>query len=411
MAKLWQKEFIAFTLVILGQIILIFIFMNYFRVWIIQETPGGTNFVVGAFLVMSLLIAGIVSFVFSKYLVNQLNEIKKGIKIRENNFEFNIEPVSTDEFSEIGLHLNNFGKDLKLLVEKFSSEANDLRKKIDEKDEEYKKGFEELESARKALINILDDVDKSRKELSKALVELKQVDKSKSSFLRNVTHEFKTPLTVMQLNIERLMRMPLPPKAKEILPRLFRGTQRFMETVTSVLHLSRMEAGIIHYNREKIDVTKIIKEQAYNLKLLAEKKGIYFKINIGKKIPFIYGDKEHLSEIFRNLMINGLKFTDTGGITVEVITVKENVLISVEDTGIGIPKEFHSKIFSKFFQVDSSTARVHPGSGIGLSIVKEAVRAHSGKVWFESKSGKGTKFFIELPPYSKAKKQFAKKSK
>ena len=133
------------------------------------------------------------------------------------------------------------------------------------------------------------------------------------------------------------------------------------------------------------------------MKPAVEGKKLTFINHIPQKLPYILGDRYRLEQVLKNLLINAIKFTDRGSITINAKVKNDHIMISIEDTGIGIADGELSKIFTKFYQAYTNNDRKNEGTGLGLFICKEIVKRHNGKIWAESKSGEGSKFVIEIP--------------
>lgn len=232
---------------------------------------------------------------------------------------------------------------------------------------------------------------------------LKEYDRLKSEFVSNVSHELRTPLTSISGAVELLKKRIKDETGAKLSEVLVNNTQRMIKLVNSLLDFSRIEKGIIKLEIEKISLAKLIAETIAELGTLAEKGKVAIATDLPEDLPEIDADKERLRQVFTNLIGNALKFTPEGGeITIEarkqeIKETREQVEISVSDTGIGIAPEWQEEIFNSFRQVNSSLTRKYDGFGLGLSITKSIVEAHKGKIWVESELGKGSKFIFTLP--------------
>jgi len=245
----------------------------------------------------------------------------------------------------------------------------------------------------------------SYKKLQKAYEELKSLDRMKSEFLSNVSHELKTPLVSIRgyselLHDEKLG--TIPPSHKKPLEAIIRNTERLTRLIDSLLFLSIQQMGKpeIRMRPQPQSIDEIITSSMNDMKVQAEKK----EITLIKDSPaelIVMGDRDRLTEVLINLLDNAIKFTPPGGkITVKARDDEEkvdNVHIIVTDTGIGMPENIITSLFQRFFQADASLTRKYGGTGLGLYICKNIIDAHKGDIWVESKVGVGTTMHVRLP--------------
>jgi two-component system sensor histidine kinase GlrK len=227
---------------------------------------------------------------------------------------------------------------------------------------------------------------------------LKEVDRMKSDFFALMSHELRTPLTSIKEGTNLFLEGccgEVTEKQKKLLLIIAEESNRLIGLVNSVLDLAKLESGLLAFNFNKADLSPLIERVVAEVGPLAEAK----RIRVDREIPALPAlsmDTERILQVLRNLVGNALKFTPRGG-TVNIIACrKENsVLVSVIDTGPGIPKEHATAIFDKFRQVPGSGR--HSGTGLGLAIVKHIIQAHGGSVWVESEAGSGSTFTLQLP--------------
>lgn len=245
-------------------------------------------------------------------------------------------------------------------------------------------------------------------QLEKANQELRRLDAMKSEFVSVASHELRTPLSA----IKNAVQLVLNGKTGEInetqakfLTMAERNINRLTNILNNLLDLSRIESGKMEMNFQELDLKGVIEFVSNSLKLQAENKSIQLKCDIADPLPKVYGDREKVEQILTNLIGNAIKFTPEGGeilIMAKPFSGDENrykkmVSISIQDSGIGIPEEHLSQIFEKFHQVEGSLHRSIGGTGLGLAITKGLVEVHQGKIWVESKLGKGSTFTFTLP--------------
>jgi len=236
----------------------------------------------------------------------------------------------------------------------------------------------------------------------KDVTHLKEVEQLKSDFISTVSHELRTPLTSIIMGTRLLLdndREALTGDQKEIIEAIDEDGNQLMLLINDLLDLSKIESGKMQINLEKSSIFDIAELSIRPLAEIAESKGIKIINEIPPKLPPIYVDYKKVKCIFNNLITNAIKFTNKDGI-IEISARVENsfMRVSVKDTGIGIPEEYHLKIFDKFTQVrDMHDINDVEGSGLGLAVAKEFVKKHNGNIWVESKPGEGSEFIFTLP--------------
>ncbi len=171
--------------------------------------------------------------------------------------------------------------------------------------------------------------------------------------------------------------------------------------MTEILDLSRVDLGTIKFVIEEVDVNTTLDDIKKEMNVQIQANGLKSTYEIDKNLPKIYTDKERLIQVLMNLITNAVKYTPKGQIDVKVARESQYLHFCVKDNGIGIPKENSAKIFTRFYQVDSSYTRKAGGTGLGLSLCKEFVNALGGDIWFKSTAGKGSEFHFTLPIKSK----------
>jgi signal transduction histidine kinase/DNA-binding response OmpR family regulator len=233
---------------------------------------------------------------------------------------------------------------------------------------------------------------------------LLELDKLKSEFIANVSHELRTPLMAIGGAMELLksyIENVANKKINDITDLITRNAQRMNFLVNDLLDFSRLETKQSKLNIVNFSISKLIDETAEDINFKAKEKGISLTIENIDKTPELNltADREKIKQIISNLLTNAVKFTPNNGwIKLEYKIEGDNsVLVTVADSGIGIPLDKQKYIFDKFYQVDGSISRSHSGFGLGLAIVKSSVLAHKGKIWVESVPNQGAKFFVQLP--------------
>lgn len=229
---------------------------------------------------------------------------------------------------------------------------------------------------------------------------LKEIEQMKSDFVSTVSHELRTPLTSIIMGTELLLdntQGDLNPEQREVVNAVDEESKQLMALVNDLLDLSKIESGKAQMNYESISIGDIINYVVKSMNEIAEVRGIKISSSVSGDIPNIKADYSKIMSIVTNLVTNALKFTKQGDeIKITAELKNRYVRVCVSDTGIGIPKEYHSTIFDKFAQVQQSSYN-SGGTGLGLSIAKEYVNRHGGEIWVESEEGEGSKFIFTLP--------------
>ncbi|NBD36584.1 MAG: response regulator, partial [Chloroflexi bacterium] len=230
---------------------------------------------------------------------------------------------------------------------------------------------------------------------------LKEVDQLKSEFLANMSHELRTPLNSI-IGFSRVILKgidgPLTDMQKTDLTAIYESGQHLLSLINDILDISKIEAGKMEFNFEEIDLHKTVKSVMSSANaLVKDKTEVDMRSNLPDDLPEIIGDERRIRQVILNLLSNAAKFTEEGYIEISVTYDNYQVILSVEDTGIGIPPEKIADVFERFKQVDSSSTRRYEGTGLGMSLSQMFVQAHGGDIWVESTVGEGSTFYFSLP--------------
>ncbi len=244
---------------------------------------------------------------------------------------------------------------------------------------------------------------------------LRELDQAKSRFFANISHEFRTPLTLILGQISNTLSNKLDSKIKSNLEVANRNAQRLLHLINQLLDLSKIESGSMSVKSKRADIVLFIKNIFYSFESLAKQREITYNCNCNyNRIELDY-DPRKLEKVFYNLLSNAFKFTPVGGkieVTIKHIfnsttlnitdindvDSKSGIIeILVADTGSGVSAENIPHLFNRFYQVDNSTTREHQGTGIGLALSKELVELHGGKISVASEVGVGSTFIVQLP--------------
>ena len=233
------------------------------------------------------------------------------------------------------------------------------------------------------------------------VTQFRELDRMKSDFIATLSHEFRTPLTSVNMAVDILNQQilgPLNPKQKELIESAREDCYRLTKLARELLQLSKLESGRLQMKNEDLDIGTVVEFSLRPLQLQFSEKNIRLLTEIPAALPHIVADEQQISWAITNLVTNALKYTDPGG-TVSIRAHEQDgaVLIEVRDTGEGIPPEHLHRIFDKFVQVQQATATTPGSVGLGLAIAKEIVEVYGGRIWAESEPGKGSVFSFLLP--------------
>jgi PAS domain S-box-containing protein len=229
---------------------------------------------------------------------------------------------------------------------------------------------------------------------------LAEIDRAKTVFFNNVSHEFRTPLTLMLGPVEDLLsrsHTDLSPSAKNQLELVNRNGSRLLRLVNTLLDFSRIEAGRMQAVYQPTDLPAFTVELASVFRSATEKAGLRLELDCPKLEQPVFVDRDMWEKIVLNLISNAFKFTFEGEIAISLRQEGNSVELRVRDTGVGIPANELPRLFDRFHRVQNARSRTHEGSGIGLAFVQELVKLHGGAVRVESVAGKGSTFIVSLP--------------
>jgi signal transduction histidine kinase len=298
-----------------------------------------------------ILLAGV--YFFARRITIPLSKLSGAVKeVAEGNFETQVIVQSKDEIGELSENFNIMSKKLKILF---------------------------------------DEVNKQKEES-------KRLEKIKKDFITNVSHELKTPLTAIKGFIETLEDEIDDPDNKHYIEIISRNTDRLINIVQDLLLLTELEdeAAANKLMLSNVDIRIILE----NVRLLFTQKliekGLYFKIMADDNLPNVFVDSYRFEQLFINLLSNSIKYTENGGITIELKKSESKFIIICSDTGVGIPLEDQDRIFERFYISEKSRSRKYDGTGIGLSIVKHILMLHNGTIELDKEYRNGTRFIITI---------------
>jgi signal transduction histidine kinase/HPt (histidine-containing phosphotransfer) domain-containing protein len=228
---------------------------------------------------------------------------------------------------------------------------------------------------------------------------LAEIDRAKTAFFSNVSHEFRTPLTLMLGPLEDELSerdQPLPEARRERIETAHRNSLRLLKLVNGLLDFSRIEAGRVQALYESTDLAALTVELASSFRSAVERGGLTLIVDCPPLPEPVYVDREMWEKIVLNLLSNAFKHTFKGSIGVRLAWLDGSAQLTVEDSGVGIAAEEIPRVFDRFHRVKGAASRTHEGTGIGLSLVRELVQLHGGVIQLESEFGKGSRFIVRL---------------
>ncbi|MCC6985933.1 MAG: hypothetical protein IT309_05875, partial [Anaerolineales bacterium] len=234
--------------------------------------------------------------------------------------------------------------------------------------------------------------------LAQDMTQVRKLEMVRRDFISNVSHELRTPLASLKALTETLQSGALLDleAGPRFLERIHTEVDALTQMTQELLDLSRIESGQVQLNYESLSPRKLIHSAAERMKAQIERARLKLDVECEDSLPNIMADRNRLEQVLVNLIHNAVKFNKPGGsIRLGVETTPGGVRCAVRDTGSGIPAESLTRIFERFYRVDSS--RTGSGTGLGLSISKHIIEAHGGKIWAESDEGRGSSFFFEIP--------------
>jgi signal transduction histidine kinase len=251
----------------------------------------------------------------------------------------------------------------------------------------------------------ITDLKETQEKLTAAKDAAEAASWAKSEFLANMSHEIRTPLAGAMGMIDLVLEMEIGEEEKQLLEMAKRSTDSLLRLISDLLDFSRLEAGMVTFERKLFPVSRAIRVAMEAVSIMAGEKGVRLVATVDDGVPdLVNGDEGRYRQVLVNLLGNAVKFTKNGEVAVAVRPFhdpeapgRNGLLFSVRDTGIGIPPDQIERIFGKFIQVDSSLTRRYGGTGLGLALSRQIIEKMGGKIWVESRIGEGSTFYFTCP--------------
>ena len=267
----------------------------------------------------------------------------------------------------------------------------------------------ELNRTLAALTEATRRLERNSHELAVARMRADEARQMKEQLAANISHELRTPLSlivgfseVMFLSPEVYGKMRWPKALRQDIRQIYQSSRHLLDLVNDVLDLSRIDAGQMPIRKERSDLRVVIEEALELTAGLLQKQGLELYVDLPSDIPLFSFDRARVRQVLINLLNNARRFTEKGHVAIRVRVRPQEVIVSVADTGVGIPPEELSRVFEEFHQADMSLRRRQEGAGLGLTISKRFIELHGGRMWVESKVGQGSTFHFSLPLTSEA---------
>ena len=229
----------------------------------------------------------------------------------------------------------------------------------------------------------------------------KEFEKAMREFVAIASHQLRTPLGSMKWNLEMILGEdfgPVNEDTKRVLEQILASNLRMITLINDLLTVSRIGQGKVYEQPQETDIVPIVTESVKEIEPLAQSRSVGVLLEERGEIPKVILDPKRLREAMQNLLSNAVKYTKPGGsVTVNISLAEGKLVVKVADTGIGICEKDKGRVFSKFFRADNALGVDTEGTGLGLYVVKSYVESWGGRIWFESKEGEGTTFYLEIP--------------
>lgn len=339
----------------------------------------------GTVLILILIFSSFLSKRFSQKIVIPIQNLADATKkVADGELGDVVEIRSDDEVGVLSSSFNKMSLKLRLMFDQLESQRNRLR--------DHQEILEQ-------------EVEWQTKELREAKDRAEAASSAKSTFITSVSHELKTPLNAIigysELALYKALEEESEDSLRSYIKNVSQAGRHLLALIDDLLDLSLIEIGKISFKRSEFNLEEMLENVIEMHGTAADERSISIKKDY-KNISYVNGDINRISQVLTNLLSNALKFTPDGGkVGVEVTQSKDEVLISVWDTGIGIEKEMQQHIFGLFHQVDDSNNRKNSGVGLGLNISKKLVEMHGGALTVESEPGKGSRFTFTIPVMEK----------
>lgn len=358
---------------------------------ILKETPPFTpisvrnlSLIIGAISLGLIILSSLLAYYIAQSISSGVTVLQKDVEIiTSGNLDHEAVIKSQDEIGSLAKSFNTMTAAIK-------DSRSEIDAKVKEQTQEIVETGNQLQNQRLAILNVLEDVEKDR-----------EIDKMKTEFISLASHQLRTPLSAMKWFLEMLLGGDvgkLTKEQQEQVENINQSNERMISLVNALLNVSRIESGRLSIEPKPTHICNLAKQTITELKTQANGKTINLDCTLSPKECTLNIDPKLISEVFQNLISNSIKYTTgKGKVLISIKKDKDQIVSTITDWGLGIPKDQQPRIFEKFFRADNVLKLETDGTGLGLYLVKKIIEASGGKIGFNSVATKGTTFWFTIP--------------
>ncbi len=341
----------------------------------IQATQNTTTSAININIISIMVVMGVallLGFLIARRIVRPITQLQSvAIRMMNGDYSQRAQIGVNDEVGQLSMAFNKMSESIQKRDTDLLASNNVLEKRVEER----------------------------TKELRVATREAQEASRLKDEFLAVMSHELRTPLNAM-IGFQGILLMAakLDDRSLHMVRRSQANANRLLTLINDILDISRIESGRMQFVKSDVSLSDLIERLQSQMGVLAEEKLLKFNVDLDPALPpTIFIDEDAITKIVTNLLGNAFKFTEKGGVNLDLTQKDNTIVIAVQDSGIGIPTHMHDVIFERFRQVDGSSKRTHGGSGLGLAIVQKLTLALNGTINVQSVVGEGSTFTVVLP--------------
>ncbi|MGH2523673.1 MAG: ATP-binding protein, partial [Anaerolineales bacterium] len=334
----------------------------------------------------------------ARQILDPIQQIMDGVgRVSEGSLDFEIGLGPAEEAQGLAQAFNRMTRSLRALSERWAELNRELEARVAERTQELAEANRQLQISNRSLHEINRQLTQAKTAAERAQLESEEANRLKSRFLSNISHELRTPLNAI-INFSKLLLAggdgPLTEGQADLLGRIRDSGEHLLGLLNDMLDLSRIEAGVVELYREETDLAEVARGVMSTAVGLTRDKPIQVYQEIVEGLPPLWVDRTRVRQVLLNLLANAAKFTERGSITVRAESHGQHVLVSVRDTGPGIPAADQARTFESYVKGNLDNRE---GVGLGLAISRQLVEMHGGSIWVESEFSHGSTFYFTLP--------------